>query len=62
MTIREKVFHSLIISMCFSFINWKLIDFFLVKMSFWRYVAIELILIVSIKFFKFTKQKLNLND
>ena len=62
MTLREKVLHSLMLSVTFSLVNWKIIDFFLIDMPFWRYIIIELILVISIKLFKFTKQKLKIDD
>ena len=61
MTIKEKFFHALVIGILFSILNWFIIDCFIIKLSILKYVFIECILIVSIKLFKFTKLKLNLN-
>ena len=62
MTIQEKIFHSLLLSISFSIINWKIVDFFLIDITFWKYIIIEVILVISIKLFKFTKQKLKIDD
>jgi hypothetical protein len=61
MTIREKFFHSFIIGILFSIINWLIIDNFIIKLSIFKYILIEFLLVISIKFYKFTKLKLNLN-
>jgi len=61
MSIREKVVHSLLIGILFSFINWLVINKFISSMSFWKYIFIEIILVISIKLFTFTKLKLGLN-
>jgi hypothetical protein len=61
MTIKEKFFHSFIIGILFSIINWLIIDNFIIKLSIFKYILIEFLLVISIKFYKFTKLKLNLN-
>jgi hypothetical protein len=61
MTRKEKMFHSLILSCLFSLLSWFTIDRFITKVSFWQYFFIEFILILSLKLFNFTKQRLNLN-
>ena len=61
MTRKEKMFHSLILSCLFSLLSWFAIDRFITKVSFWQYFFIEFILILSLKLFNFTKQRLNLN-
>jgi hypothetical protein len=60
MTRKEKMFHSLILSCLFSLLSWFTIDRFITKVSFWQYFFIEFILILSLKLFNFTKQRLNL--
>jgi hypothetical protein len=60
MTIREKVIHSFLLAVFISIINWLVISKFIVEMSIFKYFLIEIILILSIKLFTFTKQKLGL--
>jgi hypothetical protein len=61
MTRKEKMLHSFIISCLFSLLSWFTVDRFITKVSFWQYFFIEFILILSLKLFNFTKQRLNLN-
>jgi len=61
MTVREKFFHSFLIGILFSLINWLIIDNFIIRVSIFKYILIEFVLVMSVKFFKFTKLKLNLN-
>ena len=61
MTVLEKFFHSFVLGCLFSLLNWFLIDKFIIDISIYKYIFIEIILVVSVKFFKFTKLKLNLN-
>lgn len=61
MTIREKIFHSFVISILFSLINWFLIKNLIIDVTITQYIFIEIVLIISIKLFKFTKLKLRIN-
>lgn len=61
MSIREKMLHSFIISVIFSFINWMIIDKFIIPLTLGKYIFIEIILVISIKLFTFVKLKLKLN-
>ena len=61
MTIREKIFHSFIISIVFSLANWLLIKNFIIDVTVVQYIFIEIVLVISIKLFKFTKLKLRLD-
>jgi hypothetical protein len=61
MTIREKIIHSFFISILFSITNWFIIDSLILDLSVTKYIFIEIVLIISIKLFKFTKLKLGLN-
>lgn len=56
----EKVVHRLLISIVFTVFNWIVIDFFIVDLPFWKYLIIELFLVISLKFYTFTTRKLNL--
>lgn len=60
MTFNEKVVHRLLISLVFTAINWVLIDWLIVEIPFWRYLIVEVFLVVSLKFYTFTIRKLNL--
>mgnify|MGYP006269558949 CR=1 FL=1 len=61
MSIREKILHGLIISMCFSVVAWLIVNNLIITIPFWKYFIIELFLVGMMKLFKFTIQKLNLN-
>jgi hypothetical protein len=61
MTLLEKIIHSILLSILFSVISWLIIDRFVINLSFLRYFLVELILVISLKFYKFTKLKLKLN-
>jgi hypothetical protein len=61
MTIKEKIFHSFIISVLFSLLNWFIIKNLIIDVTVVQYIFIEIVLVVSIKLFKFTKLKLKLN-
>jgi hypothetical protein len=56
----EKVVNRLLISLVFTALNWIVVDFFIVEISFWRDLIIELFLVVSLKFYTFTTRKMNL--
>jgi hypothetical protein len=60
MTLLEKIIHGFILGVCFSLLNWLLIDKFVTTLSISQYIFIEIILVISIKLFKFTKLKLNI--
>jgi len=61
MTIREKIIHSFLISILFSLVNWFIIKTFIINVTILKYIFIEIVLIISIKLFKFTKLKLGIN-
>jgi hypothetical protein len=56
----EKVIHKLFISIMFSITNWIIIDNFIVEISLIKYIFVEILLLVSMKFYIFTTRKLNL--
>jgi hypothetical protein len=56
----EKVIHKLFLSLVFTIINWIVIDHFIVEISFIKYIFVEVLLLVSMKFYIFTTRKLNL--
>lgn len=57
MTRTEKIVNNLTLGLIFSIINWFLINKLIVKMTFIEYLLIEIVLVISIKLFKFTQQK-----
>ena len=61
MKVREKIIHSFFISILFSTLNWLIIDNLILNISITKYIFIEIVLVISIKLFKFTKLKLGLN-
>lgn len=60
MTLIEKTIHYTLIAILFSIINWFIIDNLVINISFWKYFIVELILVTSLKIFKFTIEKLKL--
>lgn len=60
MSVREKFIHGFIISITLSILNWFIIDNFIINIPFWKYFILELIFVVSMKLYKFTLQKLQL--
>jgi hypothetical protein len=61
MTLKQKILHSIFLGILFSIINWLLIDNLIINLSIYKYVFIEIVLVISIKLYKFTKLKLNLD-
>jgi hypothetical protein len=61
MTLREKFVHSFLLSILFSSLTWFVVDKLLVEISIIKYFILEIILLVSLKLFNFTKLKLGLN-
>lgn len=56
----EKGIHSLIIGALFTIMNWFLVKNFIINITFGKYFFIELILVLSMKLFKFIIHKLDL--
>jgi hypothetical protein len=60
MSVREKFLHGFIISILLSVVNWFIIDKLIINIPLWKYFILELIFVVSMKLYKFTLQKLQL--
>lgn len=60
MSSREKAIHRLLISIVFTLFNWMIVDWLIVDISVWRYLIIEVFLVISMKFYIFTTRKMNL--
>lgn len=60
MTSVEKVIHKLFLSLVFTIINWIVIDQLIVEITFIKYIFVEVLLLVSMKFYIFTTRKLKL--
>lgn len=56
----EKALNKTIISLIFSLLNWIFVNRFIIDIPFYKYFVIEILLIVSMKIFIFTTQKLKL--
>lgn len=56
----EKVIHRFIISMLFSIASWFIINNLIVSVSFWKYLIIEILLLVMLKFNTMLTKKLGL--
>jgi hypothetical protein len=62
MKVYEKVIHSFLLSMVFTLVNWTIVSNFIIPdLPFFKYLLIEILLVVSLKLFIFTKLKLGLN-
>ena len=51
--------HLTIIALIASFLCWQIIDIFIVDLSFWRYLLIELLLLISKFFYEKEKKRLD---
>jgi hypothetical protein len=60
MTIKENMIHRLMIGTLFTIMNYFLVNNLIINISFSKYFLIELILVLSMKLFKFTVNKLDL--
>jgi hypothetical protein len=60
MTQNKRAIHLLILGLLFSIINWIIIKKLIVEISIFQYFFIEIILVLSMKIYKFTKQKVDL--
>jgi hypothetical protein len=49
----EKTLTRLGIAMLFSILNWILIDYLIIDISFFRYFIVELLLVISLKLYTF---------
>jgi hypothetical protein len=56
----EREVHKLIISLCFSLVTWTIVNLFIVDISFWKFLIVELLLFISWKFSIFTTRKMKL--
>jgi hypothetical protein len=61
MKLGEKLVHSFLLGVFFSIINWFLINQFIIEISIFKYILVELIFVISVKLYKFTRLKFNLN-
>jgi hypothetical protein len=62
MTTFEKLSHRLLLGAAFTIMNWFIVTTFIIEVSFFKYFFIELLLVLSMKFFKFTLTKFKLNN
>ena len=60
MTQNKRAIHLLMLGLLFSIINWIIIKKLIVEISIFQYFFIEIILVLSMKTYKFTKQKVDL--
>lgn len=61
MTTFEKYTHRFFLGLVFTLVNWTIVKTFIVDVSFLTYLFIEILLVLSMKFFKFTLTKFKLN-
>jgi len=60
MTKYERVIHRFLISMLFSLASWFIINNLLVTISFWKYIIIEVLLLLMLKLSTVLTKKLGL--
>lgn len=60
MTVIEKIINHLLLGALFTITNWMIVDAFIIKVPFYKYFLIELILVLSMKIYKFTLRKFKL--
>jgi len=60
MTKYEKILHRFIISILFSIASWFIINNLIVSVSFWKYLIIEILLLVMLKLNTMLTKKLSL--
>ena len=60
MTKYEKVIHRFIVSILFSIASWFIINNLIVSVSFWKYLIIEILLLVMLKLNTMLTKKLGL--
>lgn len=49
-----KKIHYFILGLAFTFITWRIIDLYVKEMTFTEYFLIEIILVLSLRFYTFT--------
>jgi len=54
--------HRLILSLCFSFVTWIIINMLLIKISIIKYFVLEFLLLLSAKMYIFTCSKFNIEE
>ena len=54
--------HRIILSIINTMVTWMVVDLLLVKISIFKYCILEIIFLVSLKFYTFTCSKLKLNQ
>ena len=57
MTIIEKIINHLLLGVLFTLVNWMIVDALIIEVPFYKYFLIELILVISMKIYKFTLTK-----
>lgn len=60
MNITEKRIHKLLLGALFTVFNWLMFNNLIIDIPFWKYFLVELFLVLSMKFYKFTTRKLEL--
>jgi hypothetical protein len=60
MTELEKFITRTLLAILFTLLNWLVISHYIVEISLLRYFFVELILVISYKFYTFTISKYNL--
>lgn len=60
MTKYERVIHRFLISMLFSLASWFIINNLIVTVSFWKYIIIEVLLLLMLKLSTVLTKKLGL--
>lgn len=58
----QTAIQKIAIASLFTLLNYLIISTCIVDLSFWKYLIVEFVLIISYKFYNFTISKLNLHN
>lgn len=58
----QKAIQTISIAVLFTLLNYFIISNYIVDLSFWKYLIVEFVLIISYKLYNFTISSLNLQD
>lgn len=60
MTKFQRGFHSLLISFLFSLVNWVIVDSIVIEIPLYKYLLIEVMIVVSMRLYLFIISKTDL--
>jgi hypothetical protein len=60
MSLIERTVHRTVLSIIYAAFNWMIVNWLIIELPFWKYLIIELFLVISMKFYIFTTRKIQL--